>query len=193
MGGDMLWVPRPHGCPCPQCPRASLGARSCLSTPTHSRDRVTRVPTHTDGARTGSHVSPHSPGCLTPPPWFLLLPVPQFPQLSFPVPRTRYPEGHCHCWCPRVLAVPHRPQTTGSTRPPLLGAAMGWVRTCRAQVCPASVSPFPTPFGHPARPAQRLQRLTTKLTRSALPIFDPTRPDPPQPGGSGQRLVAGGG
>lgn len=130
---------------------------------TQGRDRVTLVPTHTE-QRWGSHMSPDSPGCLTPPPphppppQYLLFLVPQFPQLSFPVPRTHYPEGHCHCWCPHVLTMPHHPQTTGSTHPhtpPHLGAAMGWAHTCFAQLCPASVSPHPVPFGHPAPPVQR--------------------------------------
>lgn len=115
MAGLVRSISPPH--------RASLGAHVSPGSPhTQGRDRVTLVPTHTE-QRWGSHVSPHSPGCLThtppppPPPQYLLFLVPQFPQISFPLPRTHYTEGHCHCWCPHVLTMPHHPQSTGSTHP----------------------------------------------------------------------------
>lgn len=125
---DLQWVPQCRACPCPQHPKHHWW-HTRVSPRTQAGDRVTHVPTHrhikqgaghaspqTHGiegvSHMSSHIFPHPPQCS----------LPQFPQLSSPVP-TRVPEGHHHCGCPRAPtcpgvapAPPHAPKG-----PPVLG------------------------------------------------------------------------
>lgn len=190
----------------PTAPRPSLSPASSrypkhhrwhtgVSPRTQGGDRVTRVPTHTGTASRGrsrvpigtagvSHMSPHSPGVLTciptPPLQCSLLPVPQFPQLSSPVPATRVPEGHHGCRCPHALTVPGgstspSPRTHGTTR--------------------AGHTP-PVPTSPPPHPPRTRSPLPAVPAHSATQCpLSPLSPSLPQPGGlgSGGRWPGAGG
>lgn len=118
MGGDLPWVPQRRACPCPStqsitggthaCPHAhrqGTGSHMCPHTGTSSRERVTCPHRHTalrechtcpQTLLESPHVFPHPPPRCS---------LPQFPQLSSPVP-TRVPEGHHHSRCPRAPTCP---------------------------------------------------------------------------------------
>lgn len=173
----MLWVPEPHGCPCPQCPphRASLGAHLCVCVPAQGQDRLTHVPTH---SWMPTPPSPPDPPIHTPPSSCC------FPCLSFPSSASLFP-GHATLKDIAMAGVPMSwlCSTTCGPRPALTPPHPSWGCRGVGTHTPYPALPclsFPTPYAlWPPRTASRdCTQLMTQLTHSALPIFDQTQPDP---------------